>query len=109
VEGLMRGLNILPLDSGIQADDGHVVHAHTDAFKGKTVLFTGTLTSMPRSRAEELVVSLGGKNTKTVTKKVDLVVLGDSPGSKAKKAIESGLKVIDESDFLRLVSGTTNV
>lgn len=73
------------------------------AFAGKTVVFTGTLDKMTRPEAEELTKSLGGKPVSSVSKKTDLVVAGPGAGSKAEKARELGIEIIDEEEFLKRV------
>lgn len=72
------------------------------ALEGKTVVVTGTLESMGRRAAQDLVKSLGGKVTNTVSAKTDLVIVGESPGSKADKAAKLGIETIDEAAFLKL-------
>ncbi len=73
------------------------------AFAGKTVVVTGTLTSMSRKEAQDLVKALGGKASGSVSKKTDLVVFGESPGSKLAKAKELGVETMSEAEFLQLV------
>jgi DNA ligase (NAD+) len=70
---------------------------------GQTFVFTGTMASMPRSRAEALVKSLGAEATGSVTRKVTLVVAGADPGSKLQKAEGYGITVLDEEAFLRMM------
>jgi DNA ligase (NAD+) len=70
---------------------------------GKTVVVTGTLESLSRTEAQDLIKQLGGKAAGSVSKKTDLVVAGDSPGSKLDKAKELGVKVVSEKEFLKLV------
>ncbi len=70
-------------------------------FSGKNVVITGTLESMGRKEAQELVKSLGGKSAGAVSKKTDLVVAGEKAGSKLAKAREFGVEVIDEAEFLK--------
>jgi NAD-dependent DNA ligase len=72
---------------------------------GKTVVVTGTLESMGRKEAQDLIKQLGGKATGSISKKTDLVVYGDSPGSKLDKARQLGVQVVDESQFLKIVKG----
>jgi DNA ligase (NAD+) len=72
-------------------------------FEGKVFLFTGELNSMPRSAAEELVVSLGAKTSDSVTKATDFVVAGENPGSKLAKAKNMGKAIIDEKTFLEMI------
>lgn len=67
---------------------------------GKSVVFTGELTQMSRSEAEAKVRSLGGKTSDSVSKKTSFVVVGDSPGSKFKKAQSLGVEILTEEAFL---------
>jgi len=75
--------------------------AKDSPFAGLTIVVTGTLESLGRKEAENLIKSLGGKATGSVSKKTDLVVVGDSPGSKLEKARALGIETIDEAEFLR--------
>ncbi|MCX6843812.1 MAG: NAD-dependent DNA ligase LigA [candidate division WOR-3 bacterium] len=72
---------------------------------GKKFVLTGTLESYSREQAAELVVSLGGSVSSSVSKKTDFVVAGVAPGSKFDRARELGVKVINEEEFKRLVAG----
>ncbi len=70
---------------------------------GKTFVFTGTLTTLRRNEAKELIESLGASATESVTKTTDYVVAGESPGSKLEKAKKSGVTIINEDEFLTLI------
>lgn len=70
-------------------------------FTGKSVVFTGELESMPRGEAEAMVQAEGGKTAGSVSKKTDFVVVGATPGSKYTKALELGVTVLTEEEFLR--------
>jgi len=70
---------------------------------GKTFVLTGTLKRWTRPEATELITSLGGKVTSSVSKKTDYVVAGENPGSKWTKAKALGVKIIDEEEFLKLI------
>ncbi|MBU0717888.1 MAG: NAD-dependent DNA ligase LigA [Planctomycetes bacterium] len=70
---------------------------------GKTVVITGTLESMSRKEAQDLVKQAGGQATGSVSKKTDFVVHGASPGSKLDKAKQLGVKTMDEEEFLKLL------
>jgi DNA ligase (NAD+) len=72
---------------------------------GKTFVFTGTLKSYGRDEARNLVESLGGTTATSVSKKVDFVVVGEDPGSKADKARELGIKTLTEEEFKKMVAG----
>lgn len=73
---------------------------------GKIFVFTGTLSKLTRDEAKVIVESLGGKISESVSKKTDYLVLGESPGSKYRKARELGIRVIDEDAFLSLTERT---
>jgi DNA ligase (NAD+) len=69
---------------------------------GQTLVITGTLASLSREGARELVESLGGKVTSSVTRKTSYVVVGEAPGSKADDARRLNVPVLDEAAFLDL-------
>ena len=73
--------------------------------EGLSIVVTGTLEGFSRDQAKEAVLSRGGKASGSVSKKTDYVVVGDNPGSKADKARELGVRVLDEEGFRRLVEG----
>jgi DNA ligase (NAD+) len=70
---------------------------------GKTVVLTGSLRSLSRDQAKDLVIRLGGRVTGSVSKKTDYVVVGEEPGSKADDARRLKVPVLDEPQFLALV------
>jgi DNA ligase (NAD+) len=79
---------------------------HTDGprpLDGKTVVLTGSLKSLSRDQAKDLVIRLGGRVTGSVSKKTDYVVVGEEPGSKADDARRLKVTVLDEAEFLSLV------
>ncbi len=71
--------------------------------EGKRVVFTGEMESLARSRAQELVKERGGIPTDSVSRKTDYVVVGENPGSKAQKARDLGVRILDEEAFLGLL------
>jgi DNA ligase (NAD+) len=73
---------------------------------GKTFVLTGTLPTLAREEAKELIESLGGKVAGSVSKKTDFVVAGSEAGSKLAKAESLGIAVLDEAALLALVQGT---
>jgi DNA ligase (NAD+) len=73
---------------------------------GKTFVLTGTLPTLAREEAKELIESLGGKVAGSVSKKTDFVVAGSEAGSKLAKAESLGVAVLDEAALLALVQGT---
>ena len=66
---------------------------------GKTIVFTGTLLTMTRPEAKATAERMGGKVSDSVSKKTDLVVLGEKAGSKAKKAAELNIQTMDEAEW----------
>ncbi len=74
-----------------------------DTFAGKTVVLTGTLSTMSRPDAEAKIKALGGKTSGSVSKKTSLIVAGAEAGSKLDKARELGITVLSESEFLEML------
>lgn len=70
---------------------------------GQSIIFTGELSSYSRHQAEEAVRANGGTVGSSVTKKTTVVVAGESPGSKYEKAKALGVKIINESEFKKLI------
>jgi DNA ligase (NAD+) len=77
--------------------------AGEDTLVGQTFVVTGTLESMSRDEAQEALIALGAKVSKSVSKKTSYVVVGAEPGSKAAKAEELGVPMLDEKGFLALL------
>ena len=76
----------------------------SSALSGKIVVFTGTLQNMTRAEAKSRAEQLGARISGSVSKNTDLVVAGESAGSKAKKAAELGVQVIDEKGWQGLLA-----
>ena len=72
-------------------------------FNGKVFVLTGTLPSMTRDEARELIEANGGRVTGSVSKKTDYVLAGADPGSKLDKANQLGVAVIDEAEFKKML------
>jgi DNA ligase (NAD+) len=75
------------------------------ALSGKTFVLTGTLTSMTRDEAKAKLQALGATVSGSVSKKTSYVIVGEEPGSKADKARELGVTVLNEQEFLGLLGG----
>jgi len=71
---------------------------------GKTVVVTGTLSDFSRGEAEAAIKAAGGRAASSVSPKTDFVVVGEKAGSKADKARQLGVEVIDEAEFRRRLS-----
>lgn len=70
---------------------------------GKKFVFTGGLPTLARSEAKKLAESVGAKVTGSVSKNTDYVIAGEAAGAKYDKAVELGLEILDEDEFLALV------
>nr|WP_253647759.1 NAD-dependent DNA ligase LigA [Williamsia deligens] len=71
---------------------------------GLTIVVTGSLVNYSRDGAKEAILVRGGKASGSVSKKTDYVVVGDSPGTKAEKAEQLGVPILDEDGFTRLLA-----
>jgi DNA ligase (NAD+) len=80
------------------------VRAAGGTLDGKTLVLTGTLPSLTRDEATELIAAAGGKVTGSVSKKTDYVVAGDDPGSKLTKAQSLGVAILDEPALRELLT-----
>lgn len=72
-------------------------------FYGKTIVLTGSLASMSREDAKATLLAVGAKVTGSVSAKTDYVVAGNDPGSKYTKAVELGVRVLSEEEFLAIL------
>jgi DNA ligase (NAD+) len=74
---------------------------------GKTILFTGTLMHLTRSKAEEMAETAGAVIASSVSKKLDILVVGADAGSKLEKAQTLGtVDIIDENEFIKRTGKT---
>ena len=78
-------------------------HKKSSDYAGKTFVVTGTLQSLSRDEAKDLIRGLGAKAAGSVSKKTDYVVVGENVGSKAAKAQELGIQILSEQDFLAMI------
>ncbi|SHI68158.1 DNA ligase (NAD+) [Anaerovibrio lipolyticus DSM 3074] len=88
-----QGVNMVLEDTGIVSD----------ILAGKTVVVTGTLPTLSRNDAKSLIEANGGKASGSVSRKTDYVLAGEAAGSKLTKALELGIPVIDEAEFLKMI------
>ncbi len=72
--------------------------------EGKTLVVTGSFVNYSRDSVKEAIISRGGKAAGSVSKKTDYVVVGENPGSKADKAEQLGVPILDEAAFERLLA-----
>ena len=71
---------------------------------GKSFVLTGTLDTLARSEAKKKIIALGGKVKESVGRETDYVVVGADPGSKYDQAQKLGIKILNENEFLKLIS-----
>ncbi|MBR5087879.1 MAG: NAD-dependent DNA ligase LigA [Ruminiclostridium sp.] len=79
--------------------------ASGDKFAGLTFVLTGTLPTLKREQAKEMIEGMGGKCAGSVSKKTNYVVAGEAAGSKLEKARELGVAVISEQQLLDMING----
>ena len=88
--------------AGVRMADA-VADRPAQVLEGVTVVVTGSLEGFTRDSAKEAIISRGGKAAGSVSKKTDYVVVGENAGSKATKAEELGLRILDEAGFVTLL------
>jgi len=76
----------------------------SEKLKGLTFVFTGSLETISREQAEELVRQNGGNTSSSVGRETSYVVVGTEPGSKSDRARKLGVKIISEEEFLKIIS-----
>jgi DNA ligase (NAD+) len=87
-------------------NEGRVIADAVTPVQGKTFVITGTLPTMKRDEAKDLIQRYGGKVVGAVSKKTDFLLAGDEAGSKLEKAEELGVKVITEADLQTMIQTT---
>ena len=92
--------------AGVRMAD-EVDESRPKTLAGLTIVVTGSLEGFSRDEAKEAILSRGGKAAGTVSKKTDYVVIGENAGSKAEKAQELGLTILDEVGFRDLLETGT--
>ncbi|HLV50274.1 MAG TPA: BRCT domain-containing protein, partial [Erysipelothrix sp.] len=80
----------------------------SDRFLDMRFVLTGTLTQLKRNDAKKIITELGGSVIGSVSSKTDVVVYGESAGSKLTKAHELGIETWDEARFLKEIQDETN-
>ena len=80
------------------------VNTSPQTLAGLTLVVTGSLESFTRDGVDEVITLHGGKSSGSVSKKTDFVVVGDAPGTKAAKAVELGVRVLNEAQFKELLA-----
>ena len=89
--------------AGLQMTAAPETPGDDSPLNGKTFVLTGTLATMTRRAAEEVIRRLGGKPSSFVSRRTDYVVVGQEPGSKYQKAQELGVAILSEEEFIQLL------
>jgi len=95
--------SVAALVAQLDVQDMAVTGTSDSPVANKTVVFTGTLEKMTRTEAKARAESLGAKVAGSVSAKTDILVAGPGAGSKAKKAADLGVEIIDEDAWLSLI------
>jgi DNA ligase (NAD+) len=90
--------------AGVSWTEGEPSAVVNSPIAGKTFVLTGSLPTLTRGEAKDMIEALGGKVAGSVSKKTDYVVAGAEAGSKLDKAQALGLTILDESQFRELIS-----
>ncbi len=88
-----------------EADTGEGAGRAAGPLAGKSLVLTGTLPSLSRQQATDLIVAAGGKVSGSVSAKTDYVVVGEDAGSKLDKARQLGVRLLGEAELRALVEG----
>ncbi len=91
------------LDAGVKVEE--LETRDENILEGKTIVFTGELENYSRSEAKDIVESLGGRATSSVSSNTDYVVAGEDPGSKYDDAKKENVRILDEKEFEKLKEG----
>jgi len=100
-----KNLQILDklIKTGVIFEEKVAVKLKSNVFAGKTFVLTGTLSKYTREQASEIIRNLGGITASAVSKKTDYVLTGENAGSKLQKAVELGVKILEEEEFSKLI------
>lgn len=92
-------------DAGVGMSQPKAKPRSDQPLAGKTVVVTGSLEQFTRGEIQARIKALGGRVSSSVSGKTDLVLVGDSPGSKAQRARELNVRIVDEETFLSEFGG----
>ena len=105
-QNLVERLKIAGVTMETKDSTSDVVEVQSGLLRGKTFVLTGTLPTMRRDEAKNLIQNAGGKVTSSVSSKTDFIVVGEDGGSKLEKAKKLGVKELSESELLEALAVT---
>lgn len=105
VNDLINELKELKLNMEYKGPKRVEVDQDSNPFAGKTVVLTGKMEKLSRPEAKERIEALGGNVTGSVSKKTDIVIAGEDAGSKYDKAVELGITIWNEDEFMNMLEG----
>lgn len=91
--------------SGVSLQEEDLGSETGGSLRGKTFVLTGELQSFTRDEAKDMIRKAGGETSSSISKKTNYLVQGENPGSKLKKAQESGVSIIGEEELVRMLNG----
>ncbi len=93
--------------AGVQMEELNILSdskvPNNTIFSNKKIVLTGNLANYTRKQAEDIIHHFGGTTISSVSNKTDYVIVGDSPGSKLRKAQELNINLLTENDFINLI------
>lgn len=90
--------------SGVNMQEYSGAGESKNIYEGETVVVTGSVEGITRTQAEEFINKHGGKPSSSVSKKTDMVIAGESPGSKYDKAKQLGISIMSAEEFSKIYS-----
>lgn len=103
VSELLDELKELGLNMEYKGPKPEEISVESSPFAGKTIVLTGKMEQMSRPEAKEKIEALGGKVTGSVSKKTDILIAGEDAGSKYDKAVQLGITIWNEEEFLKVL------
>jgi DNA ligase (NAD+) len=104
IQRLLEQVTVLDEETSGFAEDADSEKIKNSEIFDKTFVLTGTLSTMSRDEAKVMIKKLGGDVVGSVSKNTDYVLAGEEAGSKLDKAIELGVKVLSEEEFLKMLN-----
>lgn len=92
------------IEKGVNTNKIQTTSEHTQIFKDMKIVLTGTLSSLKRAKAKELIEERGGKIISSVSKSTNFVIAGEEAGSKLDTALNLGITILSEDEFINILN-----